>query len=199
MKIGLISDTHFPALGPHLAPEIAMAFADVDLILHAGDIYNSACLDELEALAPVIAVEVPLAPVTGDHRVVDDRRVVHVEGHAIGLVHDLAIPRVTEVTPGALARGYPEDDGRVAPALEAIFGEPVDIVVFGDSHRAVAETCQGILFVNPGSPTLPNQIKRLGDVAVLEIGPDGCEATIVDLRTLRPSAPSPAPAADSSA
>jgi putative phosphoesterase len=187
MKIGLISDTHFPALGPKLAPEIAIAFAEVELILHAGDIYNSDCVDQLEAIAPVIAVEVPLAPVTGDPRVVDDRRVVHLEGYSIGLCHDLAIPRISEVTPGMLARWYPEDDGSVAPAVAHIFGEPVQIVVFGDSHRAVSEKCQGILFVNPGSPTLPNQTKRLGDVGILELTPNGYDAQIVDLRTLRDS------------
>jgi putative phosphoesterase len=176
-------------MGPSLAPEIAAAFAEVELILHAGDIYNSDCIDQLEAIAPVIAVEVPLAPCTGDPRVVDDRRVVHLEGYAIGLCHDLAIPRISEITPGMLARWYPEDDGLVAPAVAHIFGEPVQIVVFGDSHRAVSEKCQGVLFVNPGSPTLPNQIRRLGNVGILDVGPDGYDAEIVDLRTLSNSAP----------
>ena len=185
MKIGLISDTHFPALGPNLAPEIGRAFADVELILHAGDIYNSECLDQLEVFAPVIAVEVPLAPVTGDPRVANNRRVVHLEGWAIGLCHDLAIPRISEVTPGALARWYPEDDGLVPPAVAHVFGEPVQIVVFGDSHRAVCEKSQGVLFVNPGSPTLPNQVKRLGNVAILEVNAAGYDAEIVELAALR--------------
>ena len=35
-------------MGKHPPEEVALAFADVDLILHAGDIYSSACLDWLE-------------------------------------------------------------------------------------------------------------------------------------------------------
>ena len=51
------------------------------------------------------------------------------------------------------------------------FGAPVDIVVFGDTHFLTIEEHQGVLFVNPGSPTLPQQMQRLGTVAVLELGP----------------------------
>jgi putative phosphoesterase len=182
VRIGLISDTHLPALGPDLHPSIGKAFAQVELILHAGDIYNSDCLDMLEAFAPVIAVEVPPAPVIGDPRVLE-RRVVHAAGHAIGLVHDLALPRVDEVIPGALARTYPPERP-LQPVLEAFFGEPVDVAVFGHSHIAVAERHQGILFVNPGSPTLPRQIRRLGSVGILELTPDRCDAQIVELGAL---------------
>jgi len=39
MLLGLISDTHIPQVTPHLPPEIKDIFKDVDLILHAGDIY----------------------------------------------------------------------------------------------------------------------------------------------------------------
>ena len=63
MRVGLISDTHAPALGVHPPAEVERAFAGVDLILHAGDIYSSDCLDWLERIAPVVAVEVAPAPV----------------------------------------------------------------------------------------------------------------------------------------
>jgi predicted phosphodiesterase len=65
MRIGLISDTHSPAMGVHPPEQVARAFEGVDLILHAGDIYSSDCLDWLELIAPVIAVEVAPAPVIG--------------------------------------------------------------------------------------------------------------------------------------
>ena len=61
------------------------------------------------------------------------------------------------------------------------FGSPVNAVVFGHTHYAMAETHQGILFVNPGSPTLPKQVRRLGTVAIMEVTANGCEAEIVDL------------------
>ncbi|MBT8406463.1 MAG: metallophosphatase family protein, partial [Deltaproteobacteria bacterium] len=49
--VGVISDTH-----GHLRPEVAEAFADVDLIIHAGDIGSHEVLDALRAIAPVHAV-----------------------------------------------------------------------------------------------------------------------------------------------
>jgi predicted phosphodiesterase len=49
--VGVISDTH-----GHLRPEVAEAFAGVDLIIHAGDIGNHEVLDTLRAIAPVHAV-----------------------------------------------------------------------------------------------------------------------------------------------
>ena len=161
---------------------MARAFASVDLILHAGDIYNSACLDWLERLAPVIAVEVPPAPVMGDPRVAE-RRVVMLEGHAIGLVHDLALRGIDEVVPGALAASFPPEHS-VAAELQTFFGEAIDIAVFGHSHVSMVETHQGILFVNPGSPTLPRQIRRLGSVAILELAPANIAARIIELATL---------------
>jgi putative phosphoesterase len=179
----VFSDTHLPALGKEPPPEVAQAFDGVELILHAGDIYNAECLDWLERIAPVIAVEVPPAPVWGDPRVVE-RRVLEVEGHRIGLVHDLAIRGCDEVIPGALQRDFPSGTS-VLSALETFFGEAVDAVVFGHSHIAVAETHQGILFVNPGSPTLPRQVRRLGSVGIMELQPDSRDAWIVELAGLR--------------
>jgi len=51
MRLGIISDTH-----GLLRPEVFDAFAEVDLILHAGDIGPRDLLTELEAIAPVLAV-----------------------------------------------------------------------------------------------------------------------------------------------
>ena len=53
MKIGLISDTHNPGAALEPPYEVAKAFEEVDLILHAGDIYVTSCLDWLEQIAPV--------------------------------------------------------------------------------------------------------------------------------------------------
>ena len=51
MRLGVISDTH-----GLLRPQVFDAFAEVDHILHAGDIGPATILTELEALAPVTAV-----------------------------------------------------------------------------------------------------------------------------------------------
>ena len=179
MRVGLISDTHLPAMGP-MPEEIRRAFAGVDLILHAGDIYNSECLDWLETIAPVTGVEVPPAPVMGESRVVE-KRIVQIEGYSIGMVHDLAIVGVDEMRPGVLER-HPLPEGRLASELERVFGAPVHGAVFGHSHWELAEMHEGILLVNPGSPTLPRQLRRLGTVGIMEVTPEGLRGEILYLK-----------------
>ena len=44
MKIGLISDTHIPSMGPEPPAEVKTAFQGVDLIIHAGDVYTEDCI-----------------------------------------------------------------------------------------------------------------------------------------------------------
>ena len=211
MKIGLISDTHVPLGRPRLPfedpaqfkdrelpPEIARAFAGVDLILHAGDIFSADCLDQLERIAPVMAVEYPPSDIEGDPRVEMRRRVIEIKAgpvsggdspwreqsrrsYTIGLTHELIITDTGwEVMPGAIAARFAQE--RSLPAiLEDLFGKALDIVVFGDTHHALVEEHQGVLFVNPGSPTLPRQQKRLGSVAILELSAAGRQARIVEL------------------
>ncbi len=55
MRIGLLSDTHIPEVAGALPYQIAKAFKGADLILHAGDIYTTSVLDNLEHIAPVLA------------------------------------------------------------------------------------------------------------------------------------------------
>ena len=185
MKVGVISDTHNPSVGAEPPPEVAIAFQGVDLILHAGDIYTPVCLDWLETIAPVYAVEMWAdAHFKEDPRVVNKTRVLNLEGHAIGLTHDLLVPgmaqEITEYSP--LSKCFPPDADFPA-TLETVFGAAVDIVVFGHTHYAVIEEYQGILMLNPGSPSLPRQLRRLGQVAVLELEADHKSAEIIELST----------------
>ena len=183
MRVGVISDTHNPSVGDEPPSEIIPAFEGVDVIIHAGDIYQPSCLDWLEKIAPVYAGELGAgAHIQEDPRVVDMSRVLELEGHIIGLIHDLMVPgmaqEVTEYTP--LSKHFPAG-ANLSSALETIFHDAVDIVIFGHTHYPVVEEFQGILMVNPGSPRLPKQIRRLGQVAVMELEPDRKSAKILDL------------------
>ena len=185
MRVGVISDTHNPSVGAEPPPEVAAAFQGVDVIIHAGDIYVPSCLDWLEEIAPVYAVELGAnAQFKEDARVMDRKRVLHLEGHTIGLTHDLLVPgmaqEITEHSP--LAKHFPAD-ADLSTALETVFHAAVDVVIFGHTHYAVVEEYQGILMVNPGSPSLPKQLRRLGQVAILELEPDFKSAEILDLST----------------
>src|SRR2546430_5612722 len=55
-KIGVISDTHVPHFKK--LPEVIWEHFDgIELIIHAGDLSVLAVLNELEAIAPVVAVQ----------------------------------------------------------------------------------------------------------------------------------------------
>jgi len=167
MRIGLIADTHIPSMAKELPPQVAEAFAGVDLILHAGDLHVLSVLDELEHIAPVIAVRG-----NGDWRLPEDPRLrdahlVKVEGVSIGLTHALE---------------YPESRWRsIEQSMERDFKQAVDVIVFGDTHMAMMEEYKGVLLVNPGSPTLPKGIKGLGTVAILEVAQGKAQAAIIQL------------------
>ncbi|MSQ40888.1 MAG: metallophosphoesterase [Dehalococcoidia bacterium] len=184
MKIGLISDTHVPNTMPEPPSQVATAFQGVDMILHAGDIYSASCLDWLERIAPVQAVEMdPGVYWENDSRVVA-RRVLELEGYVIGMAHDLNLRGMGgEAFPGAIPAKF-SSDGSLAAALQQFFGRKVDIVVFGHTHYPLVENHQGVLLVNPGSTSLPRLLRKLGTVALLDLTPQGASARVVDLSNM---------------
>lgn len=184
MKIGLISDTHIPSAGPEPPAQVAQAFEGVDLILHAGHAYVPSCLEWLGRIAPVTCTESWLEG-AGETPTRNGRvQVMELEGHTVGMAHELILGSLgDDVLPGEIARAWPAGESLPA-ALREIFGQAVDIVVFGYTHQAMIETHEGVLLVNPGSPSLVGQQVRLGTVAILELTAESREARIVDLAQL---------------
>ena len=194
MRIGLLSDTRIPGAATEIPPHVTRAFEGVDLILHAGGIQAARVLDWLERIAPVKAVgriqgrqfetSTPFTLETADDPRVAERQVLQLEGHTIGMVNSLDLERLNDdVIPGIIAaRHFPE--GAVSKMVEGVFGTPVDIVVFGRTLEAMVEEHDGILFVNPGSPTLPRNLMKLGQVAILNLTSESREAKIIDLAAL---------------
>lgn len=184
MKIGLISDTHIPSMGAEPPPQVAQAFQGVDLILHAGHAYVSSCLEWLGRIAPVKASESWLQGAGEAPTRSSQVHVIELEGHTIGLTHELILTSLgDEVLPGAIERRFPPEES-LPMTLRGIFGKPVDIVVFGYTHEALVELHQGILFINPGSPSVIGQQLGLGTVAILELTPESREAHVIDLAGL---------------
>lgn len=194
MRIGLISDTRIPGSAAEVPPQVSRAFEGVDLILHAGGIQDARVLDWLERIAPVKAVgriqgrqfetSTPFALESADDPRVAEQRVLQMEGHTIGMVNSLDLHQLNDdVVPGKIAtRRFPE--GAVASMVKSVFGVPVDIVVFGRTLEAMVEEHDGILFVNPGSPTIPRNYRRLGQVAILDLTSASREARIIALAPL---------------
>ena len=69
----------------------------------------------------------------------------------------------------------------LADSVSEVFSAPVDTVIFGHTHYAVAEEHQGILLINPGSPSLPRMLRKLGQVAILEVSNGKRDAKIIEL------------------
>jgi len=182
MRIGLISDTHIPGGATEVPSNVNRAFEGVDMILHAGNVYIPAILDWLERIAPV-KVSGSLdrdKQVHGDPRV-EEKQVLEVEGHTIGVIHDLMVPGFGGwIYPGTLTMNFQYDSSRpIIP--DEMFERAVDIVVFGHTCTAMVEEYGGTMLINPGSPTLRNQLMKIGTVAVLEVTPQKREAKIIDL------------------
>lgn len=171
MLVGLIADTHIPWDVKVLPPYIRDAFKDVDLILHAGDIYVPEVLDELETIAPVLA-----ARGNGDLQFPEDHRlkgshVLDMDGFRLGLTHIIPYPELPLYS--------------LEKAMKREFGGPVDIAIFGDTHVALIDNYQDVLLINPGSPTIPNGLFELGTVGLLEITEGKVTASIVRLSEFR--------------
>ena len=186
MKIGLISDTHSAGSGRDLPDKVLRALSGVDLILHCGDLECLGVLDYLETVAPVLAVRGYEDPVEKGDRLAYATRVVRAGGVAIGMIHDIQWPgpRVATTSDGA---GLVLPEGRAAETLGKKFGQPVDVVLFGDTHEELVCRWDGVLMVNPGSPTYPGSRHprgSLGTIAMLEIGGAEAFARIINLEEL---------------
>ncbi len=195
MLIGLISDTHIETSREVLPAQVRDAFRGVDLILHAGDVYVPSILGELGRMAPVLAArgdDDTIVETGGDSRV-KGRHTLTVEGITLWLVHvkpyNWVINPEKEVQafkplgedpvirPHFFRFDRKEEVDTFRPAHEV---RP-DVIVFGHTHVAKIENQNGILLVNPGSPTLPHYERKLGTVALLTINSGKAEARIVQL------------------
>ena len=155
--LGVVSDTHL--YHKPVPARVLQALQGAELILHAGDIVEMAVLEELEGIAPVVAVAGNM-----DHgdvmEVLPSQRVVEVAGHRIGLIHGWGAPQ--QIT-GRLRREF----------------EGVDAIVFGHTHQAHNRDEAGIYFFNPGSPT-DKMFAPYRSVGILEVG-EGIRGRIVML------------------
>ena len=134
--IGVISDTH-----GLIRPEVFEILKGVDLIIHAGDIGGVEVLNALETIAPVKAVRGNNDRDSwGDH--IPHDQVIEYGSHLFYVLHEL---------------GHLDLDPAAAE---------FSAVIYGHSHRPLAETKKDVLYLNPGSAgprrfSLPISIARL--------------------------------------
>jgi hypothetical protein len=135
--------------------ETLEALRGSDVILHAGDIGGDHVLRELGALAPVIPVRGNVDG--GWARLLPERRRLDLGGVPVLVLHDRALLGLD-------------------PAEEGL-----GVVVFGHSHRTLAERREGVLWFNPGSAG-PRRFRLPVTVARLHIVDGRADAELVPLR-----------------
>jgi putative phosphoesterase len=134
--LGLISDTH-----GLLRPAALLAMGGADLIIHAGDVGDPRILDQLEKLAPVVAVRGNIDTAIWAKRL-PVTAVADAGGVKIYILHSIA-------------------DLDLAPSAAGF-----SIVVSGHSHKPVQAQRDGVTYINPGSAgprrfNLPITVARL--------------------------------------
>jgi putative phosphoesterase len=127
----VIADTHIPRRAEVLPEGLEPYFKRANLAMHAGDLMDPALLNELATYAPVRVVRGNLDPPEADLPVT---RELCCGGVRIAMIHDSGRK---EGRRNRLKRLFP--DARV--------------VVFGHSHIPFLEDEDGLLLLNPGSPT----------------------------------------------
>lgn len=147
MRLGVISDTH-----GLLRPEVFDVFAEVDHIIHAGDIGPLELLTELEAIAPVTAVF----------------------GNTDGFDVRAKLPRVARIQLDGfdIVVTHGDQFGRDVPSeeLQAAYPE-AEIIIHGHTHIPKLELVDVVVTVmNPGGAG-PRRYDIPASVGILELEP----------------------------
>jgi uncharacterized protein len=121
LRIGLISDTH-----GLFRPEARAFLVGCDYIIHGGDIGRADILDELGAMAPLIAVRGnnDTAPWAAG---LPETELVRMGGVFVYVIHNLAELDIEPAASGVRA------------------------IISGHSHKPRVDERGGVLYVNPGS------------------------------------------------
>ena len=160
MLIGVISDTLIPERANKIPKTVFETFADVEMILHAGDIVSRDVIDDLDKIAPTTCVHGNMDIMYGLN--LPKRFVITVDGVKIGVDHGVV---------------YPRGDTQQLKYIGMEMG--VDVLITGHTHSPFIKQLDEILLLNPGSPTVP----RMSDpsVMVLEVTKNKLESKIIKI------------------
>jgi putative phosphoesterase len=151
--VGLISDTH-----GLLRTEALASLQGSDLIIHAGDIGNAEILNQLRAIAPVVAVRGNIDKASW--------------------ASQLEMTAVIEAGPAVIYVLHDIHDLDLDPAVADF-----DIVVSGHSHKPSRSVRSGVLYVNPGSAG-PRRFRLPVTIARLDLSQEPWTVDFVNLLSL---------------
>jgi uncharacterized protein len=160
--VGLISDTHVPKQALQIPRRVFEIFSKADYIIHAGDLVELAVVDELEQIAPVLAVHGNM-----DNLEVNDAfpslNSLKVFGWKIGVIHNADI-----------AFG-------LTRSREIVQQNGFNVLVSGHSHTANITWENGVLYINPGSATSPSSPFGKPSVGLLKLTNESITPQIIEI------------------
>jgi uncharacterized protein len=159
MMVVVLADTHTRGRSRPLPSGAWPYIRSADHILHAGDVCDPVLLDELASFAPVTVVLGNCDGYDVKHWGAQVETQFELGGVAIGMVHDSGLSRARRKR---LREMFPE--ARVA--------------IYGHSHLPCSDDEDGLLLLNPGSPTWPRRAPW-PSLALLWIDDGRVEAEVV--------------------
>jgi len=176
MKIGVIADTHGDLVGWRTVME--KIFSDVDMIIHAGDLFNYGPRNPVpEGFAPgdlvqeMNSLEIPLVVVRGNCDSEVDDSVVNFPVQSPFALVQLGSLRIVVNHGDKLSD---EEKLNLAKRWRA------NIFISAHTHRPKLAREGDVVFLNPGSPSLP---KESPTVALVEDTDGEVEIKIIDVET----------------
>jgi uncharacterized protein len=147
--VGLISDTHVPKLARCIPPKVLEVFQNVDFIIHAGDLVDLSVIDELEQVAPVLAVKGNMDCLEAA-QALPELNSLKIFDWKIGVTHNpdlMGFGKIVEI------------------AKQNCF----NVLVYGHTHVSNVKWEDKVLFINPGSPTNPATAMSQPSVGLLRV------------------------------
>ena len=161
--VGLISDTHVPSRAKCIPKMVFKIFENVNFIIHAGDLVELEVIDELEHIAPVLAVY----------------------GNMDGPKIKGALPKLNSLKIYDWKIGVMHDPNimfGMGKMRELAMKNSFSAFVYGHTHNASIKWEGKTLYLNPGSPTNPiPSFMNKPSVALLKITQNAITPEIVQV------------------
>ena len=160
--VGLISDTHVPIRAKCIPKMVFKVFENVDFIVHAGDLVQLAVIDELEQLAPVLAVH----------------------GNMDGPEVSGALPKLNSLKLSDWKIGVMHDPSTMfgmGKMREIARQNGFNVFVYGHTHNSSIKWEGKTLYINPGSPTNPTSFISRPSVGLLKVTREAIVPEIIHL------------------
>lgn len=153
--LALVSDTHMPQRCRALPPALFEALAGADLLIHAGDVGELWVLDQLSAIAPVLAVH-------GNDETTDATEhlpyelLISVQGERVFVWHS----HYRDWREERAARSGDELPPKLQRTIDRARQAGASLAIFGHWHIPLVRVDGTLTVVNPGAIASGNEVTR---------------------------------------